>query len=145
MAHDSVLDALSHFLHPRSSRPPISEADQQFLIRFREMVEQHLGEPEFTTASAAALIGMSRMHLNRKLRALTRQSTHEYIRRVRLEGARALLSQPLPVAFIAHCFGFKSMSNFAKAFRHEFGTSPSIFRAKQNLAREPKIQKPGEE
>ena len=101
MARHPVFDVLKHFLHPGPSKHPLSARDQKLLEGFREAVERHQSDPEFTTALAAACVGMSRMHLNRKLRALTGRSTHEYIRERRLEEARALLSQPLSVASIA--------------------------------------------
>jgi AraC-like DNA-binding protein len=144
MARKLVIDALTRFLRPHPSTPPLTPEDQKFLEQFQVAVTEHQSESEFTTSKAATALGMSRMHLNRKLHALTGQSTHEYIRRVRLEGARELLSQPVPVGYIAQSFGFKSKSHFAKAFRQQFGTSPSTFRAKQYLAREPTTLKPPE-
>jgi AraC-like DNA-binding protein len=137
MARNLVLDALSRILRPRTSIPPLSPEDKKFLERFQETVTMHQSESAFTTADAAAALGISRMHLNRKVHALTGLSTHEYIRQTRLEGARVLLSRQLPVAFIAKSFGFKSMSHFAKVFRKQFGVTPSAFRCKQSLAAQP--------
>jgi transcriptional regulator GlxA family with amidase domain len=110
----------------------------------REIVALHQSESTFTTSDVATGLGMSRMHLNRKLRALTGQSTHQYIRSMRLAGARALLSQSIPVAVVAQSFGFKSMSHFAKAFRNQFGASPSAIRSGQYNAREPPVSNPSE-
>jgi AraC-like DNA-binding protein len=137
MASIPVFDALNRFLHPKPLKPPLSPGERLFLERFEQLVERHQAEPEFTTTSAAASLGMSRMHLNRKLRVLTGQSTHDFILRKRLEEARALLSQPLPIASVAESVGFKSSSHFAKAFRLKLGTTPSDFRAKESLARQP--------
>jgi transcriptional regulator GlxA family with amidase domain len=77
------------------------------------------------------------MPFGRKLRALTGQSTHEYILKMRLQEARALLSQTRPVTFCARSCGFKSSSHSARAFRERFGDSPSGFRARLSLARQP--------
>jgi len=142
MARKLVLDALTRILRPRTSIPPLSPEDQKFLERFQETVTVHQSESAFTTADAAAALGISRMHLNRKVHALTGLSTHEYIRQTRLEGARVLLSRQLPVAFIAKSFGFKSMSHFAKAFRQRFGVRPSVYRAAASSGIAPENPKP---
>jgi transcriptional regulator GlxA family with amidase domain len=144
MVRHSVFDALGRFLHPKAELDSHSVGDQQFLERFQEVVRQHGADPEFTTATAASILGMSRMHLNRKLRLLTGCSTHGYIQGMRLEEARDLLSQPWPVAFVARSCGFKSSSHFARAFRERFGDSPSGFRARQSLARQPTRRMPWE-
>jgi AraC-like DNA-binding protein len=143
MAKKLVLDALTLVLRPRITIPPISPEDQMFLERFQETVTLHQSESAFTTADAAAALGISRMHLNRKVHALTALSTHEYIRETRLEGAKVLLSQQLPVAIIAKSFGFRSMSHFAKAFRQRFGMTPSLHRAAASSGFSAEIPKPG--
>lgn len=131
MASNPVMDALNRFLFPQPPRARPSAGDQQFLERFRTVVSENYSDPNFTTAAAAENIEMSRMHLNRKLRELTGQSTHEFIKTMRLEAARDLLPKPLPVAFIAHSVGFKSSSHFAGAFRQKFGTTPSEYRTRK--------------
>jgi AraC-like DNA-binding protein len=137
MVGKPILDALSRLLRFHANKPPLSRRDQEFLERLRGIVAVHQSESTFSTSDAAAILGMSRMALNRRLRALTGQSTHQYIRCVRLEGARALLSQSIPVAFIAQSVGFKSTSHFARAFREQFGASPSAYRSRLSHAREP--------
>lgn len=133
MERNPIFGAVDRFLHPKPPKPIPSEGDREFLERFRALVVKHYPDPEFTTEAAAAHVQLSRMHLNRKLRALTGQSTHEFIRTMRLEAARDLLPDPLPVARIARSVGFKSDSHFAQAFREKFGTPPSVYRANQLL------------
>ena len=142
MARLPVLDVLERLLHSRAKKPSLSARDRQFLERCQEVVKEYQADPNFTSAMAASILGMSRMHLNRKLRALTGQSTHKYIQSSRLEGARALLLQPWPVAFVARSCGFKSSSHFARVFRERYGASPSCFRAEQSLTRQPMRRRP---
>lgn len=109
--------------HKRSRR------DDDFISCVRATVQQHLSDPTFTTTSAAAILAISRMHLNRRLRALTGNSTHEFIRQVRLDAARdRLLETNLSVTAIACEVGYKSVSHFGHAFRQRFGVNPSEFR-----------------
>lgn len=140
-----MASTLDGFPHHQSRKPPLSAFDREFLERFREVIAQHYADTGFTTLAAAASVAMSRMHLNRKLRALTGQSTHEYIRTMRLEAARDLLQKPLPVEFIAESVGFKSSSHFAKVFRERFGARPSTYRKMRSLARKrPRAKSLGE-
>jgi transcriptional regulator GlxA family with amidase domain len=136
MAQNPVLDVSDRFLYPQALKLPASASDLEFLERFRNTVARHHSDPGFTTAAAAASVAMSRMHLNRKLRALTGQSTHEFIRAMRLDAARDLLPKPLPIEFIAGSVGFRSSSHFAKVFRERFGTPPSTYRTLKSAARD---------
>ena len=135
MAPNRIVDALNRFLHPKPLKP--SPGDRVFLERFQELVKQHQAEPEYYTTVAAEELGMSRMHLNRKLRSLTGQLTHEYVLEKRLEKARELLPGPLPIESIAQSMSFKSSSHFSHVLREEFGATPSDFRARKSRARQP--------
>jgi YesN/AraC family two-component response regulator len=102
--------------------------DEQFLKRLLDVFENHITESNFSTDDFAREVGMSRMHLNRKLQALTNHSTHEFIRLLRLKRAAQLLKQPSgSVSEIAYMVGYNNTSHFAKAFRKIFGKSPSTF------------------
>ena len=137
MGRNPVFDVLDRLLHHQARKPPVSASNREFLERFREIVMQHRSDTAFTTQAAATSVAMSRMHLNRKLRALTGQSTHEFIRTVRLEAARDLLQSSLSVERIAESVGFKSSSHFAEVFRERFGARPSTYRTMKSLARQP--------
>ena len=126
-----MLDNPNRFLHNKPIGPGLLSLDREFLVQFELVLEEHGCELEFTTSIAAGKLGISRMHLNRRLRALTGKSTHALILERRLEVARTLLTQPLPVGFVAMSVGFNSFSHFAKAFRRNFGMTPSCFRARQ--------------
>jgi AraC-like DNA-binding protein len=129
-----------HLIHGSpapSSGHPIRKDMKEFLDCMHRIAEEHLSDPLFTTSDAAESLGMSRMHLNRKLRSLTGQSTHQFIQERRLESARtALLRESLPVAAIAARVGFKSVSQFTKAFRFRYGAPPAEYR-RQNLGGAP--------
>lgn len=111
--------------------------DREFLETFSYVVTQRCSDPAFTTAVAAVLLGMSRMHLNRRLRSLAGRSIHECILKRRMAIARSMLTQPLPVAFVAQSVGFRSVSHFSKAFRRRTGMPPSVYRSKRSLPRQP--------
>jgi len=121
-----------HLIHgptEPSSGPPVRLGNKEFLDCMHRMAEEHLSDPLFTTSNAAESLGMSRMHLNRRLRSLTGQSTHQFIQETRLESARTvLLTQSQPVSAIAAGVGFKSVSQFTRAFRLRYGAPPAEYR-----------------
>jgi DNA-binding response OmpR family regulator len=107
---------------------PIESMDEKFLRKALDVVEEHLSETDFETVALARELCMSRMQLNRKLHALTGRSTHQFIRNLRLQRAAKLLrSQWGNVTEVAFEVGFTSLSSFARAFREEFGVSPSKY------------------
>jgi signal transduction histidine kinase/ligand-binding sensor domain-containing protein/DNA-binding response OmpR family regulator len=109
-----------------------SSMDEQLLQRLLSVFEDHMEEPGFSTEYLAREIGMSRMHLNRKIQALTNLSTNEFIRTLRLQrAARLLRSASGTVSEIAYKVGFNNLSYFSKAFRKHFGKLPSDFTEKQ--------------
>ena len=76
-------------------------------------------------------MSLSRMHLHRKLKALTDQSAAEFVRALRLRQAAQLLAGHADnVADVAYATGFGNLSHFARCFREEFGQSPSSYAAK---------------
>jgi signal transduction histidine kinase/DNA-binding response OmpR family regulator/ligand-binding sensor domain-containing protein len=108
---------------------PVTSADERFLKRFSECMEQHLADSSYDTEALAHDLCMSRMQLNRKLHALTGHSTHLLVRQYRLRRAARLLRERAgTVSEAAFESGFNNLSHFARAFREEFGVLPSDYR-----------------
>ena len=106
----------------------VTSIDEQVVQRAIDIVEKYINDPEFDTSKMAGEVGVSRTLLNTKLKALTGLSTGEFIRTIRLKRAAQLLQKGFGnVTQVAYEVGFKSLSYFAKAFREQFGQSPSHF------------------
>ncbi len=106
----------------------IASVDEEFLKRAMEIVEEHMGDPDFNVETMVKEIGMSRSKLYLKLKALTDQSTSEFIRSVRLKRAVQLLEGGgLNVKEIMFMTGFNTASYFSKCFKKQFGVSPSEY------------------
>ena len=88
-----------------------------------------MADTDFDTELFAKQMGASRMQLNRKLRALTDQTTGEFIRTLRLKRAAQLLAKKggTTIVEIAYEVGFSSPAHFAKCFRDQFGVTPSEY------------------
>ncbi len=111
------------------SEVTVTSMDEAFLQKVMAAVEAHIDDPAFETDDLAREAGVSRRHLNRKLRALTGQSVREFIRTLRLKRAAQLLQrQSGTVTEIAYEVGFQSIAHFAKIFREEFGVAPSEYK-----------------
>lgn len=101
-------------------------ANDKFLKRLQELVEERISDSKFGVEEMAREIGMSRVQLYRKLTALTNQSAVEFLRTYRLERAADLLRQGVGnIAEIAFQVGFDNPSYFTKTFREHFGKLPS--------------------
>jgi DNA-binding response OmpR family regulator len=109
---------------------PVTSSDERFLRKLAQAIEGHIMDAEYHTERLAYDMCMSRMQLNRKLRALTGYSTHELVREFRLLRAAELLGKHAGnVSEVALDVGFSSLSHFIKAFRERFGVVPSDYKA----------------
>jgi len=108
----------------------LSARESAFLEQVREAVDRHLDDPDYTVERLASGVFMSQSQLHRKLKAVAGLSPVQYIRRVRLQHARELLSgQPdLPVYAVAQACGFDDPAYFVRVFRQEFGVTPAAWR-----------------
>ena len=112
----------------RPSEVAVPSADAALLERVREVVEAHLGDANFSVDWLADEVGLSRRHLQRKLRALTKLSAAGYVRTMRLERASQLLEQHYgTVAEVAYQVGFKNADHFSRVFHQVFGVPPSKY------------------
>ena len=106
--------------------------DELFLSKAAEIIKKHLHNPDFNADVLSKEIGMSRMQLYRKFRALTDQTVHEFIKRIRLQvAAQLLLKKRVTVTEVAFDVGFKDLTYFARCFRQQFGVSPSQYITKR--------------
>ncbi len=118
------------FLSPREvATNPVDEA---FLEKVIGIVQQHLHDPDFKVEDFTKAIGMSRVQLYRKLKALTGLAVNEFVRNQRLQRAALLLAQKhLTVAEVTYQVGFGDLKYFRTCFREHFGVNPSEYAARQ--------------
>lgn len=109
----------------------VTPVDERFLKKAIEIVEERMADEEFSVELLSREIGMSRMQLHRKLKALTDQSPSMFIRTLRLKRAAQLLQQHSGnISEVAYDVGFNNLSYFAKAFREQFGMLPKEYEKK---------------
>lgn len=107
---------------------PIRDREAEFLEKIIRLIDEHIADETFSVEALQREMGMSRMQLHRKLKALTDQSASDFIRSIRLQRAADLLQQPgIQIAEAAYLSGFNHLSYFSKCFKDQFGVLPSEF------------------
>lgn len=103
----------------------IPSREQAFLQQAKIIIEENLGDENFTVEQLSTALALDRTQLFRKLRALTGQNPSRFIRTIRLKRARQLLEAKVGTAAeIGFMVGFSSPSYFSKCFKEEFGMTP---------------------
>ena len=97
-----------------------------FLLKFRDFIEKNMSDSDLNVETIGAELGLSRVQLYRKVKALTGQSPVELLRTARLQKGRQLLqTSGKTISEVAYEVGFTAPSYFTKCFKDEFGISPS--------------------
>lgn len=104
----------------------LSSIDEEFMRRVIAVIENHLSDEDFSTEEFGEELGMSRMQVHRKLKALTGKSAIQYIKTFKLDKARKMIKEKSGnISEIAYSLGFGSPAYFTKCFKEEFGYPPS--------------------
>lgn len=74
------------------SKESVSDVDKGFVDRFRELIEENLADSELSVEDLGSKMGLSRVQLYRKIKALTNYSPNELVRIARLKKAASLLA-----------------------------------------------------
>ena len=107
------------------------EKEPLFLIRFKDAVEARLSDSDLSVDDLAADMGLSRVQLYRKIKAISGSSPVELLRTARLNrGYQLLLQTDKTISEVAYAVGFTAPSYFTKCFKDEFGISPSDLQTK---------------
>ena len=102
------------------------EKENEFIQKFRIFVEKNLSDSSMNVETIGAEMGLSRVQLYRKVKALTGSSPVELVRTIRLQKGRLLLqTTDKTISEVAYEVGFSAPSYFTKCFKDEFGISPS--------------------
>ncbi len=100
--------------------------EDEFILRLRAYILENITEPGLNGNVIGQHFALSRVHLYRKLKALTGQSISQFVKRTRLQRAYELLEEGrYNVNEIGYQCGFTSDSHFSRCFKSHFGHSPS--------------------
>lgn len=117
---------------PEKEETRFNKFDNDLLRRVNEKVEQHLSNTEYSIEDLSSDVGLSRVHLYRKLKKLLDVSPSKYIRDYRLSRAAEILSaEDLRIVEISDRVGFQDSNYFVKCFKEKFGISPKEYADKE--------------
>lgn len=112
-----------------------SSDDEALVNKVVKIIESHMSDHELNVMVLSKEVGMSRVHLYRKIKKITGQSISDVIRNIRLQKAAQLLEGRKGfVKEVAYEVGFTSLSHFSRAFHDYHGVSPSKY-ANQNKSK----------
>lgn len=106
----------------------IDSADDKLFDRVQKEVAEHLEDSNFSVEQLAQNVGISRVHLNRKMKERFATSPNNYIKTFRMKQAAYLLvNNKVNISEVAYKVGFSSHSYFSSTFHEYFGMTPKEF------------------
>lgn len=103
----------------------MDDRDKQFMKQLHQIIQSNLSRSEFGVEDIGREIGLSRVQLYRKVKAMTGSSVVDLMRKARLYKAKRLLeSRSMSISEVAYEVGFSAPSYFTKCFKDEYGMLP---------------------
>lgn len=104
--------------------------NKQLMQKVTAAINAHISQTTWSIEDLATEVGMSRVHLHRKMREITNMTTRDYVRNVRLRYAATLLAtQHYDIQQVADMTGFSATTYFAKTFKAHYGVTPKEYLA----------------
>jgi len=123
-----------HFTSELSSNlktQSLGKIDRKFINEFGSLVEKNIDNENFAVEDICKNLGISRIQLYRKVKALFNMSVNEYILNTRLQKAKYLLQhEECSISEVAYATGFSSPAYFSTVFKSKFGVTPKGFKEK---------------
>lgn len=109
----------------------VGKLDRKFINEFTTLVESNIANEDFNVDEICKSMGISRVQLYRKVKALLNINVNDYILNTRLQKAKYLLQhEEATVSEIAYKVGFSSPAYFSTVFKSKFGVTPKAFKEK---------------
>lgn len=103
----------------------LGDKDQSFIKQLRKVIKSHIPDADYSVEDLGDEMGLSRVQLYRKVKALTGYSVIDLLRKARLAKAKHLLeTTDMNISEVAYEVGFTTPSYFTKRFKEEYGIKP---------------------
>lgn len=103
----------------------IQTPDDALMQRVMEVINENIGDSDLSVDMIAQKVGISRVHLHRKMKELTNQTPHSFIRNIRLQQAAKLLKDgKQSITDVMYTCGFSNSASFSTMFKNLYGCSP---------------------
>ena len=99
--------------------------DNSLMQRVMEVINENINDSDLNVDMIAQKVGISRVHLHRKMKELTNQTPHSFIRNIRLQQAAKLLKDgKQSITEVMYACGFSNSASFSTMFKNLYGCSP---------------------
>jgi AraC-like DNA-binding protein len=99
--------------------------DEQLLDRVMKVINKNISNSDLSVDAIAEEVGLSRVHLHRKMKELTGQTPHDFIRNIRLKQAAHLFAtNNMNITEVMYACGFNNAASFSTIFKKFYGMSP---------------------
>ena len=106
----------------------LNSHDEMLLQKVMTIVKENISDSTLNVETLSDGIGISRVHMHRKLKELTNQSARDFIKGIRMKQAAYLLAnKKVNVSEIAYAVGFSNPSHFSTTFKSYYGISPKEY------------------
>lgn len=103
----------------------IQTPDDALMQRVMEVINENIGDSDLSVDMIAQKVGISRVHLHRKMKELTNQTPHCFIRNIRLQQAAKLLKDgKQSITDVMYACGFSNSASVSTMFKNLYGCSP---------------------
>lgn len=131
--NDRLRMAFQKRVSPEEMNVKVRDYDEEFLQKCYGFLQAHLTDSDLTIEDFGSELGMSRVNLYRKIKALTDLSPSRFILNHRLKIASELLMEKgSSISDICYRVGFNNLSYFTRTFKEAYGLTPSEYAARNN-------------
>ncbi len=103
----------------------VKAPDEALMERIMQVINDNLSNPDLSVDTIAQKVGISRVHLHRKMKELTNQTPHGFVRNIRLEqAAKMLRTSRHNITDVMFRCGFSNSASFSTMFKNLYGCSP---------------------
>lgn len=106
----------------------IKSQDEMLVQKVMTIIKENISDSRLNVEMLADRIGISRVHMYRKLKELTNQTAHDFIKNIRMKQAAYLLaSKKMNISEVAYSVGYSNLSHFSNSFKSFYGVTPSEY------------------
>ena len=125
--------------HPddKINKIQMKSSDEILMSKILKVINENIDNSELNVQMLADNVGLSRVHIHRKLKELTNLPARDFIRNIRLKQAATLLTEKnLNISEVAYATGFYTLSHFSTSFKELYGMSPSDYKQVHSKTKE---------
>lgn len=106
----------------------IKSHDEILMQKVMTIIKENISNNKLNVEMLADGVGISRVHMHRKLKEITNQSPRDLIKNIRMKQASYILvNKDLNISEIAYSLGYSSLSHFSTSFKSHYGVSPKEY------------------